>query len=381
LEAGSWEWTRSLREPSSRSIYRPFGWFRLILALGVVMWHGGGSISPINDGILPVFHYGEMAVFAFFILSGFTITEAVSHFYPGRPYSFLLNRLVRLYPAYLVAVVLAAAVVLLLPPAGAPLPPTAGSWRNIGANLFSNFPTVRITDRILGVDRRVDFISIIWAVRVEFAFYLTVFAAMLAGRARWLRARTDLALRVLLWALLVGHAYFYYIYPGLKTASFYFGFVPYFALGVVGAVRMAEHPAGLPWKILSVVAGLFAIAHSALYPSSFGTDAIRDGTWTAARLAPPALFIVLALCVWRLSGGRIESRAKRLDRKAGEFPYPIYVLHMSAIYAITKLGGPSSFLNLAYIFAIAFGLAWLVVRASALTVDRARTRIRGGSLS
>src|SRR5450631_1869306 len=64
-----------------------FGMFRVLLALAVVMNH---TISWVT-GI------GIVAVYCFFLLSGFLLMTGV---YADRPTDFFLNRFLRLYPMY-----------------------------------------------------------------------------------------------------------------------------------------------------------------------------------------------------------------------------------------------------------------------------------------
>ena len=86
--------------------YRYFGSFRLLLATLVMAQHFGADLAPAPlAAALAPYMTGSVAVLVFFALSGFVITEAVDSVYRGRPVPFLTNRLLRIVPHFLLAVV------------------------------------------------------------------------------------------------------------------------------------------------------------------------------------------------------------------------------------------------------------------------------------
>jgi len=76
--------------------YRPFGIFRFVLAVSVVVSHSTGLEAP--GSFLAAMGIGNIAVMGFFVLSGFIIAEAASTFYRNRPAAFLANRFWRIAP-------------------------------------------------------------------------------------------------------------------------------------------------------------------------------------------------------------------------------------------------------------------------------------------
>ena len=87
--------------------YRYFGVFRLMLATLVMMQHFGDDLAPYELTVaLAPYTVGDVAVVVFFALSGFVITEAVDAVYRVRPLPFLANRLLRIVPHFLLALVL-----------------------------------------------------------------------------------------------------------------------------------------------------------------------------------------------------------------------------------------------------------------------------------
>src|ERR1700748_2272948 len=88
--------------------YRYFGAFRLMLAVLVMVQHFGADLAPAPlASFLAPYGFGSVAVLIFFALSGFVITEAVDSVYRTRPAAFLSNRLLRIVPHFLLAVILA----------------------------------------------------------------------------------------------------------------------------------------------------------------------------------------------------------------------------------------------------------------------------------
>jgi peptidoglycan/LPS O-acetylase OafA/YrhL len=81
---------------------------RFFLAFNVVEFHLWNSFAR---------GAGPVAVMAFFYLSGYVITQIVQEVYtgPGRAGAFLLNRFLRIYPQYIVAVLLSLAAVACYP--------------------------------------------------------------------------------------------------------------------------------------------------------------------------------------------------------------------------------------------------------------------------
>src|SRR5688572_20654204 len=74
------------------------GTIRLLLALSVVITH---SAPVFGVRLLS----GDMAVTAFFLVSGFLMALILESKYAGRVGAFYLNRILRIYPPYLVALV------------------------------------------------------------------------------------------------------------------------------------------------------------------------------------------------------------------------------------------------------------------------------------
>ncbi len=134
---------------------------RGIAAIMVVIFHFGGAYFPFN--LIPaLFSTGYMAVSYFFVLSGFVL-------YISRQQtswlSFLVRRIVRIAPAYLIALLIFVIVYIIYKP---PVPSALPKQIVITALMIQSF----FPDYVLKLN------SPGWSVSVEFFFYI-VFPLML----------------------------------------------------------------------------------------------------------------------------------------------------------------------------------------------------------
>ncbi len=303
--------------------YRPFGAFRFGLALLVLLQHGLILLAPSGRGLLYSLELGAVAVTTFFALSGFIVAEAASSFYAGRPGAFLANRALRVVPPYLAALALTMAldswlyaggrlVALDAPLAGAPWQP-----RVLLAGVLEIVPGLT-AHRVSGQD--FSFIPFAWTLRVEFAFYLTAFAA------GWLMARRHAGGQAWRRAVIAG---------GLGCAYLVFGAfvwrhrglsqtggglqvicVPFFAFGVSLFFCLRRPGVAAVLHLLLVSAGVMLAF-----------------TYWGQRGHPVLAFQMPLLCAlfgglaWLSGVGALPDRTRRWDRRLGELSYPLYVSH------------------------------------------------------
>ncbi len=354
-----------------RPAYRRLGTPRLLLALLVLLWHCG-PISGVNQGWPEATAYGPVAVLVFFVLSGFIITEAILGNYLGRPCAFLLNRLVRLWPGYLAALL---AIVLADWIAG--LAPTLDlGWRNLAANALALFPSVPLTDWLLGLAPRQTLLDVTWALRVEFTFYLAAAAVLLVGRVAPRRLLAPL-LATLLLASLVGH----HILQVTPRATFYLGLAPHFLLGVVAALwlnrRLATRWAGP----LAAVSALLAYGQAL----NFTVGDLDRLPWRHLpdweHVAGASLWLLLLAWCWRrvVVQGRPQSLVT--DRLLGEQTYNLYLFHLPAILLVGWLWPQPDWSNILPALALALLLATGFGALSEPWLRRWRTRLRGRPLA
>jgi len=353
--------------------YRYLGSVRLLLASMVFLWHALPVFGFKSD--IGATKFGPVAVFVFFVLSGFIIAEGAFTFYRNKPLAFFGNRIVRLWPPYIFAVLVMLVVLTIAPDPGFP-PNTAG---RIGANLFGLFPTVPLTDWIFGVKERGELLGIVWALRVEFAFYI-VLAAGLCLACRPVVARWPAALAASLWAILILHAVVYHLGTPAPKLTFYLTFAPYFVLGVT--VAAADHQKLKPQTALWI--GVAALILSVLHALTHQVALPRTLAWrmpvTGASFVAAGLWLALTL----LSAASLRhlSRVmpKRIDRLLGDLTYAVYLLHVPAIMLVDHFTESQGIPGILLAFILVLILSW----ACTVTVEAAlrpiRQRLRGAPL-
>jgi peptidoglycan/LPS O-acetylase OafA/YrhL len=336
-------------EPPASLPYRLLGLPRFVLALLVLLWHAL-PVGGLADPALYATDFGPVAVFVFFVLSGYIITEAALAFYAGRPCAFLANRLLRLWPAYVIALALMAFLLWLTGRAA----PGQLSAANLAANAVALFPSVVITDPLLGLARRSELLPIVWALRVEFVFYLLATLVLLAGRlgakAGWLVP--------LGWLALAGNLAFYHLALGGPRAIFYFGMAPYFVLGAAWALRGSATGGLSGLDALLPPALVLAVLHA------FSFDAFdADASWARASGVGPfvaaALFLLLlAWCLLRLrrDAAALPATAAR-DRLLGNLTYELYLVHLPAIVLVAWLWPAPEWSSLLVVLALSLAAA------------------------
>ncbi|MBV8649881.1 MAG: acyltransferase, partial [Alphaproteobacteria bacterium] len=169
--------------------YRFLGSYRFILAILVLMSHTSSFTLPVINDL----RLGNVGVLLFFVVSGFVICEACDVFYRGRIANFLLNRALKIYPAFWAATIGAYVIFTHIDPRINPDIPTVD---------FSPWPLLVNATLLLGYLKQGNGLVIIsqtWAILTEFQFYfIAAFLFFLAPRFRnpgaWLGAAAAVAL-------------------------------------------------------------------------------------------------------------------------------------------------------------------------------------------
>ncbi|BBE73342.1 acyltransferase family protein [Oharaeibacter diazotrophicus] len=368
------------RSGTDRS-YAPFGAFRLALAALVMLQHVAAQLAPAAflDAVAP-YEFGSTAVLVFFVLSGYVIADATQLVYARRPVAFLANRAMRILPSYAVALAvfgLAAATTLALGGAvsadGTPLALADLADPRIWAlNLAAALPG---GERLAGDAPVPALIVVVWAVRIEMAFYVAWFALLLAARI----ARIDFD-RLLTWAGVALLAASLVAFE--RTAGSTPAFVPFFVLGVTlqrlaGRSAAADRLVTLGLVAIATAAMALSTARIADLPPTIGdTGHFRDGPAQVA-LFGGLVILMFALATIRLPG---RSAAAALDRRIGEQTYPLYLNHDTALMMVGAVLGAGVFASL--LGAIAgLVLSVGVARLTEPVIGLARDRIRGRRLA
>lgn len=323
------------------------GLLRLLLALGVVRDH-----KPFFEQFFLV--RGGVAVILFYIISGFYMSLVIKENYSklgrGWEWKFLLNRALRLYPAYWVVLIFSIIVM-----AAMATPTVFTSDLNLssmerGLALFSNTFIVGLDVMVSGsmlhwhdgpggllVSWQTYPVAVGWTVGVELTFY--VFAAFFILRSR----RTALLAIALgayirIWLDLVNGKDLGFIHDGLGYSNepwgyhffganlifFMFGYLAY-EMYVYLRDRVKKDPGFIRW-VQGGTAALVAILLGEAYAFQ-GFQPIGDyndhGLW-----ATIPFFVLLVGPLFLLTKRSV------IDNFLGLFSYPIYLCHYMVTTAV-----------------------------------------------
>ncbi|MBB4428355.1 peptidoglycan/LPS O-acetylase OafA/YrhL [Bradyrhizobium sp. CIR48] len=267
----------------------------------VVAW--AGWRQPFDKVLYWLFH-SHHGVYVFFLLSGFLIAKIAS----GEGFSycrFVRNRMLRIYPAFLLALVLCLAAGPLL---GIPLP----SLRDFVFNLLflNGVPTLGVTGIV--------FNNVSWSLFYEMVFYLSFPLVLTVGRLLRLPAIAATALAGVVFAY------------GPALAGMYFEFFVFlFAGAIVGLLA----PSGLRAVAVTfpdfVVVLLYCIATSMMTTGYLNT---AQFVWLFAGLG--ALLLCKAVDG---EGWFARTLAWRPLAALGRISYSFYLLHSVALAALFAL--------------------------------------------
>jgi peptidoglycan/LPS O-acetylase OafA/YrhL len=180
--------------PARRDRLYEIDLLRITAALAVVLYHytfsgyAGHLTSIAFPALSNVTRYGYLGVDLFFTISGFVVLLSA---WGRRPHEFVTSRIVRLYPAYWVAVTVTAIIAITL---------SRGLFKVSPAQYVANLTMFNSLPNIANVD------VVYWTLWAEIRFYLIVFVLAWIGitRARvmtllwlWLAATAVMELHVL----------------------------------------------------------------------------------------------------------------------------------------------------------------------------------------
>ncbi|WP_063701694.1 acyltransferase family protein [Pseudoalteromonas gelatinilytica] len=337
------------------------GTFRFFLALMVVVTH---MFYP--------YWFGHYAVFGFFIISGYLMTMVVNKKYSGSiemTLRFFLNRIVRIYPLYLIALVLSVAVILYVGEdvsssfnVALVLPSSANEW-------FLNFV-------LIGMNH--DFTSRLvppaWALGNELFFYFLIGIGISKNKhlsSVWL----GMSLLILLYSLVFSLG-FKFRYFTLFAASLPFS---------IGAViyhyydKFSLLANKVSYKLVIAVSIYVFIAPVLIL-------IVDAGTFLYLFFDPHGfvLYLNLILMIFlfvKLNDLKVTGSLKKVDVLLGGISYPIYLFHwIVGLFISYVLWGESVrpsllLLILTAFFTIIFSLIFYYCVEKPL--ENLRSRIRG----
>lgn len=283
-------------------MYLKLGYLRLFLAGAVVAFHLQNAWFPAS---------GMLAVLGFFFVSGFLISELLLTTYQGRPRDFLVNRFLRIFPAYWAALLLNVALILWIPASMKAVNP----WIKIP--VFEE--SIRENLIVFGLATNpVRLVPPAWSLDIELRWYLILF--VLSFLPIWFRnAALGLAIALVGVFLLPGSDWFYGDVWGSGFA-FAAGAVHYHAQPRVRrSIAIAAAALTLPL--------MFVLPH--WLPS--GLAIINSPGLSYSMLVYVALvFVSFQIFIERGTPSRMSDWAGRLS-------YPLFLTHFSASVLIVHI--------------------------------------------
>ncbi len=307
--------------------YRAFGTYRYILALLVMLQHFSANTSPayFSDALIG-YELGSLAVYAFFALSGFVIIEAADTIYQSKPMPFIANRMLRLYPHFLVALILSTIFhyafirmgTLRIEHKIVKYDAVYFAFKNLFMNTLSIFPFL---DRFSSI----NFVTVSWALRIEIAFYAVVFIGLYMSRKQVLGygslGRHCTYVLILLLPV--------FVLSVLRKAPAMFGFLPYFSYGA-GLYYMLKKSKTASLIVMLSIAGMFW--HFWSLPPNHPQIGYERYVFSQTVI----LFFMLAL-IPLLMRVKISGKAKSIDKELGNYTYPLYMYHYIVLIIVASV--------------------------------------------
>jgi exopolysaccharide production protein ExoZ len=295
---------------------------RAVAALLVVFYHqtvylariaGDSSLHDLVGG-----RPGLYGVMAFFVLSGYLMADIAPKY---RPASFIVHRVIRIYPTYWLCVLLGTFFFSWL---WFVTRPNADFVPNIQHMLFGNGVSRDLLRLTLAPVVFPDFpLGIEWTLLYETTFYVIIFAVSMTGQLRFLPHLAVAWLSLIVWTMWfhsAGEAG--YTTPSIATLPF-FGINAGFIFGVLSAKLRRRIP-----PALAIMAGLMLLALVEFFPTRLAMIQAAAGL---------AALIVGLMALER--GGRLPRLP--LLRRLGDWSYAMYLVHVPVILATGKLLGGS----------------------------------------
>ncbi|MGF6433479.1 acyltransferase family protein [Bradyrhizobium elkanii] len=352
-----------------QKLYRPFGAWRLLLAIFVMVQHLGINLGTSDLRAITAYWVpGTIAVPVFFALSGFVIVEAAHRFYAKRPLQFIANRALRILPLYFVTLAISIAAIAIALSCGteetmySDVNAEAISLPNIVAHLYALVPTQLPLTTF-------EIVPVFWAVRVEIVFYLAVGIAIAAARP----------LRLPFPPIILGM-----VLASAGTAIAFSGHTnTLYRLWASFAIQFAI---GAAMYLACTWDRNFRAAMTALAGTLLGlTVCLSDDMfqWTVAdanRLRITATFVAMLAFTFSLLLVKLKEQWERVDQRLGELSYPLYLLHIP-VAILTKLVLGSSTSSVGVAAALSLVAAYFVNNSVERSVRRLRDSLRGFAIA
>lgn len=336
------------------------------VVFGVLRYILAGLVVVAHLGPLDLKYMGYYAVLCFFTLSGYILSAAYGRYCARAPESayarFYLNRLLRVFPAYLAVVILSVAAIALFPGPAAAIHPQCimpGSLTGWVGNIL-----VINTGTFTGYLPAARLIPSAWSLAVELIYWLVL--PLMLGRPRLLLAWLAASLALLL-----------AIYIAQMPLQ-----IRYFSLwggGAAFAVGACLYHFNLP-RFIGVQARPFILTAAAIYYAA-GNMLFADPFYWGLFGAVFVNGAIVAACAGLREPVAAGWRA-RTDAFLGNLAYPIFLVHIVVGIVVHGLSMPLALRSpemLILCFALTNIAAYLIWRFVEKPVEQFRTRVRGPS--
>ncbi|MCB1844568.1 MAG: acyltransferase, partial [Halioglobus sp.] len=281
-------------------MYMRLNYLRFLLAWTVLAFHANFFAIPLA---------GQLAVWCFFLISGFLVSEILYDTYRNRPGDFLKNRFLRIYPVYWVSFALGLALIIFLPHVS----------REGVANLY--WPQAyrqwfwNLT--LFGASAEAGFMWTArpaWSLAVEMQWYILLFVGSFIPRS-----------------LLLGFFVLVLATPAILHFQFEEKYLTNgagycFALGALAYhLKPRIHP--LIQGISLALLPLFLFA-TPLYLQINAFEFSNTWVWLHFMIVPLLLFLALP---WLSK----KSKTSRLSELTGQLSYPLFLTHTYFVYIFT----------------------------------------------
>jgi peptidoglycan/LPS O-acetylase OafA/YrhL len=364
--------TQLLIPPSGEALRRNnFDSLRLAMALLVVwshsfaLWYGTEDFEPVSLLFGGIYNSGNLGVLAFFAVSGFLIT--LSYERSSSALSYLKRRVLRIYPGYLVAILLCSLVIV-----------PAFSSRSFGAVSAAEVAGLASNLLLKGYILKSDAFGggavngSLWSIPYEFWCYLGILALGLSGFA-WKKPVFPLVagavMLVRVWLDMTGR------HPGGGVMEAIIGYpylwfvvLPSFMLGA-SIYQYRDRIVRSGWLLVALVIATIASAHLPV------PDPGR--TILTCLLMPPTLAYAVFYVVFH-PGIRLHNAARFGDFSYGTYLYAFPVQQMLVVLLKGKVPF-ALFVILSLVLSLAAGVCswfavekWFLPRVRAIHAGKVR---------
>ena len=327
------ETTRAPRQPGRHRAGRPkpgvpagrdrlyeIDLLRITAALAVVFYHytfsgyAGHLTSIAFPGVSTFTRYGYLGVDMFFTISGFVVLLSA---WGRRPHEFVISRIVRLYPAYWVAVTVTAIITITL---------SRGLFKVSLAQYVANLTMFNSLPNIANVD------VVYWTLWAEIRFYLLVFVLAWIGISR-ARVVTVLWLWIAATAVIEAHVG----PPGLTGKADLIVQSQWSHYFIAGMALCLIYRTGFSWQLGAILVITYGNAvYQAIKFAHLVSDRYHQVLYAPVIVAViTVIFVVMTLIALRVT--------RRLGRPwfavAGALTYPLYLVHAHNGFVLFNLFG------------------------------------------